>query len=159
MGLQDYDLGGYSLGGRTTLRMLVRGARPRRAILGGMGLDGILDTGGRGDFFRKVLEGWGKHARFSSEWMSEAFLKTTGGDKDAMLPLLDSFVDTTRAELTAIDVPVLVLTGVDDADNGSGAALAEALPHGRFTEVPGNHMSAVLKPELGQAIADFLTSP
>ena len=32
LGLTDYDLGGYSLGGRTTLRMLVRGARPRRAV-------------------------------------------------------------------------------------------------------------------------------
>ena len=30
LGLSDYDLGGYSLGGRTTLRMLVRGAAPKR---------------------------------------------------------------------------------------------------------------------------------
>jgi len=30
LGLSDYDLGGYSLGGRTTARLLVRGARPRR---------------------------------------------------------------------------------------------------------------------------------
>src|SRR5258706_358771 len=30
LGLADYDLGGYSLGARTTVRMLVAGATPRR---------------------------------------------------------------------------------------------------------------------------------
>src|SRR3546814_20434743 len=33
----DYDLGGYSLGARTVVRLLVRGARPRRAVLAGLG--------------------------------------------------------------------------------------------------------------------------
>ncbi|MGH3784758.1 MAG: hypothetical protein ACRDRO_30140 [Pseudonocardiaceae bacterium] len=30
LGLDDYDLGGYSLGGRIVLRILVRGAREAR---------------------------------------------------------------------------------------------------------------------------------
>jgi pimeloyl-ACP methyl ester carboxylesterase len=156
LGLTDYDLGGYSLGGRTTLRMLVRGARPRRAIVAGMGLQGILHTAGRGDFFRNVLTNLGSFERGSSEWMTEAFLKTTGGDPVALLHILGTFVDTPPAALQAIDAPVLVVTGADDGDNGSGRALAEALPHGRFVEIPGNHMSAVTRPELGQAIAEFL---
>jgi pimeloyl-ACP methyl ester carboxylesterase len=75
LGLTDYDLGGYSLGGRTTLRMLVRGAAPRRAIVAGMGLEGMLHTGGRGTYFRRVLEHPGSFARGSSEWMTEAFSK------------------------------------------------------------------------------------
>ncbi len=156
LGLSDYDLGGYSLGGRTTLRMLVRGARPRRAILSGMGLAGILDVHQRRGFFRHVLTGLGTHTRGSGAWMAEAFLKTTGGDPQAMLPLLDSFVDTSRAEVSAISMPVLVLSGVDDHDNGSAAELAALLPHGRLAEIPGNHMTSVLRPELGQEIADFL---
>lgn len=41
LGLDDYDLGGYSLGGRIVLRMLVRGARPARAIVVGQGLDAV----------------------------------------------------------------------------------------------------------------------
>ena len=65
LGLTDYDLGGYSLGGRTVLRMLVRGARPRKAILSGMGLEGILDPNKRRDFFRHVLTGLGLHTRGS----------------------------------------------------------------------------------------------
>ncbi len=38
LGLGDYDLVGYSLGARTAVRMIGRGARPRRLALGGMGL-------------------------------------------------------------------------------------------------------------------------
>lgn len=158
LGLTDYDLAGYSLGGRTSVRMMAKGARPRRAVLSGMGLDGILNTQGRGGYFRHVLTNIGSFERGSSEWLTEAFLKTTGGDPEALLLILDTFVDTSREELAAIDLPVLVVTGEDDDDNGSGEALAEALPQGRFESIPGNHMSAVTKPELGRAIASFLAS-
>lgn len=158
LGLTDYVLGGYSLGGRTTVRMLVRGATPRAAIVSGMGLDGLLHTHGRGAFFRKVLEGVGTHRRGSPEWMAEAFLKTTGGDPKALLPLLDSFVDSSEQELESLQLPMLVVTGREDQDNGSAAALADLLPHGGYAEIPGNHMSAVLKPELGREIIDFLAS-
>jgi pimeloyl-ACP methyl ester carboxylesterase len=121
-----------------------------------MGLDGIVDTHDRGGYFRNVLTHLGSFARGSSEWMTEAFLKTTRGDPEALLLILNTFADTSRAELAAIDCPVLVVTGGDDDDNGSGEALAEAIPGARFQSIPGNHMSAVVKPELGQAIADFL---
>jgi pimeloyl-ACP methyl ester carboxylesterase len=156
LGLTDYDLGGYSLGARTAVRMVAKGARPRRLVISGMGLQGLLDTGRRSEHFKHVLRRLGTHARGSPEWMAEAFLKTTGGDPEALLPLLDSFVDTREAELRAIDAPTLVLSGAEDHDNGSAAALAGLLPNGEHVEVPGNHMSAVTKPELGVALADFL---
>lgn len=158
LGLTDYDLAGYSLGGRTAVRMLAKGARPRRAILCGMGLDGILNTQGRGGYFRNVLTSLGSFPRGSSEWMTEAFLKTTGGDPEALLLILQTFVDTSREELAAVECPVLVVTGADDDDNGSGEALAEALPDARFLSIPGNHMSAVTRAELGEAIARFLAA-
>jgi pimeloyl-ACP methyl ester carboxylesterase len=156
LGLTDYDLGGYSLGGRTTVRMIARGASPRRAVLSGMGLDGILDTQGRGTYFRHVLNNLGSFQRGTPEWLTEAFLKTTQGDPVALLHVLDTFVDTAPEELARIAMPALVVTGADDDDNGSGAALADALPDARFVEIPGNHMSAVTRPELGRAFADFL---
>ena len=154
--LGDYDLGGYSLGGRTVLRMLVRGAAPRRAIVAGMGLEGILDAGGRGQFFRHVLGNLGSFKAGSKEWMAESFMKSIGGDPVALLRILDTSVDTPRADLASIAMPVLTLAGAEDDDNGSARALAEALPQGRYVEIPGNHMSAVTKPDLGAAIATFL---
>jgi pimeloyl-ACP methyl ester carboxylesterase len=156
LGLADYDLGGYSLGARTSARMAILGARPGRLVIAGMGLRGMLETGRRSAHFRKVLTGMGTHPRASNEWMAEAFLKTTGGDPKALLPLLGSFVDSTEAELRAIAIPTLVLCGAEDQDNGPAGELAELLPNARFVEVPGNHMNAVTRPELGSAIADFL---
>jgi len=150
-----YDLGGYSLGGRTTARMLARGAKPGRVMLAGMGLEGLLDLNTRASFFRSVLEGRGTHVKFSSEWMAEAFLKTTGGDPQALLLLMDCFPSIPRAALDGFDMPIMVLTGREDQDNGSAQALADALPKATLVEVPGNHMSAVTMPEMGDAIADW----
>ena len=158
LGLTDYDLGGYSLGGRTAVRMLVLGATPRRLIVSGMGLQGLLQTGPRSAHFRHILTNLGSFERGSPEWMAEAFLKTTKGDPKALVPLLDSFVDTSEAEIAGIRQPALIVSGSEDHDNGSSEALAELIPNGRFAEVPGNHMSAVTKPELGRAIADFLSA-
>jgi pimeloyl-ACP methyl ester carboxylesterase len=158
LGLSRYDLGGYSLGGRTAVRMIALGAAPERLIVSGMGLQGLVQTGPRAAHFRKILTGLGTHERGSPEWLAEAFLKTTGGDPEALLPLLGSFVDTTEAQLRAILQPTLVLSGSEDHDNGSSEDLARLLRNGRHLEVPGNHLSAVTKPDFGFAIARFLSA-
>jgi pimeloyl-ACP methyl ester carboxylesterase len=159
LGLTDFDVGGYSLGGRTVARMLARGASPRRAIISGMGLQGLTSTEKRGNHFRHILDNLGTHEKGSPAWMAEAFLKTTGGDSVALRLILDSFVDTSEEQLRGLDLPVAVICGEDDADNGSADALAEILPHGKLYTVPGNHMSAVVKPDLGQAFVAALTGP
>ena len=158
LGLTEYDLGGYSLGARTTSRMLATGADPRRVIFSGMGLDGLTAADRRGGHFRHILTNLGKHERNSPEWFAEAFLKTTGGDPQALLGVIDTFISTPIEQIERFAWPTLCVNGADDDDNGSAAALADALPNARYVEVPGNHMSAVVKPELGQAIADFLAA-
>src|SRR6266487_6789426 len=58
LGLDDYDLGGYSLGARIVVRMLVRGATPGRAVVAGQGLREVLGVGGgAGARLRRVLTG------------------------------------------------------------------------------------------------------
>lgn len=158
LGLTDYDLGGYSLGGRTVVRMMARGAAPGRAIISGMGLEGLLHTSRRADHFRHILTHLGSFARGTPEWNAEAFLKTTRGDPVALLNILGTFTDTPEAVVRSIRTPILVLAGDEDHDNGSAAALADALPDARLKLVPGGHMSAVVKPELGKAIARFLSA-
>jgi pimeloyl-ACP methyl ester carboxylesterase len=151
-----YDLGGYSLGARTVLRMMVRGARPRRAVVAGMGLAGVVAANERSAYFRHVLTNLGHHEPRSAPWMAEAFLRTVGGDPMALQRVLDTFVDTTPEQLASIEVPTLVLLGSEDDDNGSGLELARALPHGQYASVPGNHMSAVTKSDLSAAMVAFL---
>src|ERR1700761_4467092 len=158
LGLTGYALGGYSLGGRTAARMLVRGAAPERAVIAGMGLDGIVHASGRNAHFRRILENQGGWDRRSPEGKAEAFMKSTGADPVAGLCLLGANVDTPREVLAAIQTPVLVLAGDEDDDNGTAEDLAAVLPHGQAVRVPGNHMSAVAQPDLGRAIADYLAS-
>jgi pimeloyl-ACP methyl ester carboxylesterase len=158
LGLRDYDLGGYSLGARTVVRMLVKGANPRRAIVSGMGLDGIRRTQSRSAHFRHILDNLGQHPKGSAEWMAEAFLKSMGGDALALRAILDTFVDTSTAEIDRIETQVGIICGAEDDDNGSAAALAEALPHAALLAVPGTHMSAVTKPDFGSAFAQFLSA-
>ncbi len=158
LALTDYDLGGYSLGGRTVARMLVRGAAPRRAIISGMGLSGLTHSGARAAHFHAVFAGLGRHKQGSPEWFAQAFMKTTGGDPVALELLLDTFVDCSEAELGRVATPVAVICGTDDHDNGSAAALAAVMRAASLVAIPGNHMSAVVKPELGSAFRDFLVA-
>jgi pimeloyl-ACP methyl ester carboxylesterase len=88
----------------------------------------------------------------------QAFLKSTKGDPVALLNILNSFTDTPEEVIRGLNLPVLVLCGEEDDDNGSAAALAEALPHSELVLMPGGHMSAVVKPELGNALADWLAT-
>jgi pimeloyl-ACP methyl ester carboxylesterase len=156
LGLTDYDLGGYSLGARTTVRMLARGATPARAILAGTGLDGITDAIGRGAHFRRVLSNPGTFERGSSQWLAESFFKRMKGDAVALLNVLDTQVNTPLESLAHIEVPTLVLVGGQDDVCESAKELAAALPESQFAQVPGNHMSAVTKADLGAAMVEFL---
>ena len=159
LGLEDYVLGGYSLGARTVVRMHALGARPERMIISGMGLSGLVRLGSRAAHFRHILENLGNHEKGSPEWMAEAFLKTTGGDPEALLLILNVFTDTPEEKIEAIDCPTLVLAGEEDQDNGSHEDLAALLPDAAHVEVPGGHMSCIVKPEFGRAIADWLGPP
>ena len=156
LGLIDYDLGGYSLGARTTVRCLLRGLTPRRVILAGMGLAGLVEVNRRTAWFLHVIAAPGSFARGTPGWTAVQFMRTTGVDGAAVAHVLRSQVELTRADLAAVTMPTLVVCGADDADNGSAPDLTAALLDASYVEVPGTHMSSVTKPELGTALVRFL---
>ncbi|MGV7119380.1 MULTISPECIES: alpha/beta fold hydrolase [unclassified Sphingopyxis] len=158
LGLADFDLGGFSLGARTSVRAVVAGMRPRRLILGGMGLAGLAGWAKRGQFFQRVIADYESAKRGDDTWMSIQFMKTMKIDRVAARLLLDSFTDTTPEMLAALTMPTLVVCGDQDQDNGSAEELVAVLPDARLTTIPGTHMSSVTRPELGEAIAAFLTA-
>jgi pimeloyl-ACP methyl ester carboxylesterase len=135
LGFDDYDLGGYSLGARIVVRMLVRGARPRRAIVGGQGLREVQGIGGgAGAAFRKRMT-----------------------EPNALVHVLDSLVATPVEALAGIPTPTLVVIGADDERVASGPQLADALPHGTYAEIPGNHGTAAAGPDLTATMLTWLT--
>jgi pimeloyl-ACP methyl ester carboxylesterase len=153
---QDYVLGGYSLGARTVVRLLARGARPRGAILAGMGLMGITGGQARGEWFIRMIEGRGSWPRGTGEFVAESFMKQSVKDPDAIIHLLRGQQSTPPDVLAGLDLPTLVVCGADDRDNGSAPDLAAALPQARYAEIPGNHMGSVTRPELAAAMLEWL---
>ena len=158
LGLADFDLGGFSLGARTTVEGVGEGLRPRKAILGGAGLEGLRHWERRKHFFLEAIELFDRVQRGDPHWLSIQFMKSQKIDRIAAGLLLQSFADTFMEWLKAFTMPTMVLCGSEDDDNGSGRELAEVLPNAIFREVPGTHMSSVTKPEFGEAIAAFLAS-
>ncbi|MGH3408219.1 MAG: alpha/beta fold hydrolase [Streptosporangiaceae bacterium] len=158
LGLGDYDLGGYSLGGTVALRMLARGARPARAIVAGQGLDAVTRAS-RGGRYRHVLTALasgdaiepGSPDAQQAHWISQG-----GGDPQALLHVLDALVATPETALRQIVTPTLVVVGDQDHDHASAGEIAATLPAARFTQVPGNHFTAMAAPEFGAAILGFL---
>lgn len=159
LALDDFDLGGFSLGARTVTRAVVRGMRPRRLILAGMGLEGLTGGSRRRDFFLGAIDAFESAKRGDPAWMAIQFMKTMAVDRVAARQLLRTFTDTPVAELSAITMPTLVLCGDQDDDNGSANALVAALPAAVRATIPGTHMSSVTEVALGDAIVAFLTAP
>ena len=156
LGLTDFDLGGFSLGARTTVQAIGEGLRPRRAILGGMGLEGLRGWAQRKQFFVDAIAKADSASRGDPHWLAIQFMKTMKVDRIAAGHLLNAFEDVDFAWLDALTMPTLVVCGSEDHDNGSAAKLAAALPDATYVEIPGTHMSSVTKPDFGLAIADFL---
>lgn len=156
--LTDFDLGGFSLGARTSVRGVVAGMMPRRLILGGMGLAGLAGWQRRGAFFQRAIAEYETAKRGDDTWMSIQFMKTMKVDRIAAGHLLESFTDTPPDALAAITMPTLVVCGEQDQDNGSAEELVAALADAELATIPGTHMSSVTEAALGEAIAAFLTA-
>lgn len=154
----EFDLGGFSLGARTTVEGVGEGLRPRRAVLGGAGLEGLRNWKRRKTFFLEAIELFDHVQRGDPHWLSIQFMKSQHVDRVAAALLLESFEDAFMEWLEAFTMPTLVVCGDQDDDNGSAEELANILPNAVFHEVPGTHMSSVTKPQFGEAIADFLAS-
>lgn len=156
LGLDDFDLVGFSLGSRTAARSVIAGLEPRRLVLAGMGLEGLAGWNRRSAFFLDAIARFDEVKHGDPAFMAVAFMKTQKVDLVAARLLLESVGDTDPAELERISMPTLVLCGLQDRDNGDPAKLAKALPNATHVEVPGTHMSSVTESALGEAIVQFV---
>lgn len=159
LALDEFDLGGFSLGARTIIQAVGEGLKPRRAVIAGMGLQGLDYWQRRQQFYIDAIDLFDKVQRGDPHWMSIQFMKTMKVDRIATRHLLGSFADVDRAWLDQFTMPTLVLIGTEDNDNGSAKELADLLPDPTYAEVPGNHMNCITKPEFGERLAQFVAQP
>lgn len=158
LGLGEYDLGGFSLGARTAVRCVLAGMAPRRLVLAGMGLEGLAGWDRRAAFFLDAIDRFDEVRQGDPAFMAVSFMKRMKVDRIAARLLLRSVEDSAAEDLGRIAMPVLVLCGEQDRDNGSPEALAAALPDAQLAFIPGTHMSSVTESGLGRAMARFLAA-
>jgi pimeloyl-ACP methyl ester carboxylesterase len=159
LGLDDYDLGGYSLGGKLVLRLLARGARPAHAVVGGQGLDALDAESDRTDGHRRVLAAVADGSVLPAGSPEEGFagwIRQSGVDARAVGLVLDTFVATPAHALRSLPTPTLVVVGDRDIRGKSAGSLADLLPNGRLASVPGDHFTAVDAPEFTTVVLQFL---
>ncbi|MEY9931978.1 pimeloyl-ACP methyl ester carboxylesterase [Catenulispora sp. GP43] len=154
---QDYDLGGYSLGARIVVRMLVRGATPGRAVVAGQGMRQVLGiSGGAGTMLQRIVDATEPLDPDSQEGRFAAWMRANGDDPAVLMLALDSLVATPAEELVRVQVPTLVAMGTEDERAVSVDELVAALPRAMKATMPGDHGRAASAPEFVAAMVDFL---
>lgn len=154
-----YDLAGFSLGARTVLGGAIAGLTPRRLALVGMGLEGLLDFRRRAGFFIDAIDNFDTAKRGDDHFFAVSFMKSMKIDRVAARLLLSSSgLALDRSQLAIPQMPVLVLCGTEDDDNGSAEALADALPNAQIAWMPGTHMTSVTEKALGRELVKFFSA-
>jgi pimeloyl-ACP methyl ester carboxylesterase len=154
--IRKYNLSGYSLGARMCVRLMVRGSRPSRACLGGMGDTGIIDVDpGRLAFEDLVINGAQAKNPVAGAAI-QATMRRFGDGEQQILGVLRQQISTPPAALRAIDTPILLVCGDRDLDSGSVPSLAAMFPHATMQRVPGTHREAPSTEEFKRVVAEFL---
>ena len=164
LGVERCAVVGYSMGAQVAAGLAVVDARVRRLVLGGIGSRLLarrpdepaypaadIAAGLEADDPAAVTGATPRAFR--------AFADATKADRLALAALQRSRAVAGRVALEQIAVPVLLLVGEDDTLVGDPATVAEALPDAVVQTVPGDHLSAVTRPEFAAALVRFLAGP
>ncbi|WP_330229681.1 alpha/beta hydrolase [Nocardia sp. NBC_00508] len=160
LGFDEVIQVGYSMGGVISLLVAAADERVRRLAVGGIG-SGVLDCGG---VDRRVIDlpdlqaamrGDGAGASRTA-MMFRVLADAVHADLDAIHALATGLDDRPIESLSDVTVPALVLAGDHDPFAAEPERLAEALPNGTLTVVPGDHLMAVLAPVFHTALVGFL---
>jgi pimeloyl-ACP methyl ester carboxylesterase len=153
LGVKQYDAVGYSRGSIIVSRLLVLDKLLHKAVMGGMG-DAYINPE------------WPRRVHAYRALMGD----TTLHDVDDMMKYIHSQhfdnlalalqqkyqPSTSVTELAAVHIPVLIIRGTEDKENGSETGLNKLIPNSGLVYSPGNHNTAIRTPEFSVAVLKFL---
>lgn len=153
--IPSFDVVGYSRGAIVAARLVALDVRKQieKAVLGGIGLDFSNPNWPRRQAFYEAFALPGSHPELLA---MVANAVKAGADTVALKYQQQAQPCTLPVELAAIKIPVLVISGEEDDDNGSAAELAEILPNATREVVPGTHNTARNTPEFAEKVLAFL---
>ncbi|MCP3465369.1 alpha/beta fold hydrolase [Bradyrhizobium sp. CCGUVB23] len=161
LGIPQADMMGYSMGGRMTAWLgLNEPQRLRSAILGGIGIGGLIEGTGPGENVAEALEAPSLDDVTDPVGRTfRAFADQTRSDRQALAACLRGTRDLMkREEAACIDVPVLIAVGTTDDVAGSASELGKIIPGSEVLDIPNrDHMRAVGDKVYKTGVIDFLS--
>ncbi|MGY8678742.1 alpha/beta hydrolase [Bradyrhizobium sp. UFLA05-153] len=161
LGIPQADMMGYSMGGRMTAWLgLNEPQRLRSAILGGIGIGGLIEGTGPGENVAEALEAPSLDDVTDPVGRTfRAFADQTRSDRQALAACLRGTRDLMKREEAArIDVPVLIAVGTTDDVAGSASELGKIIPGSEVLDIPNrDHMRAVGDKVYKTGVIDFLS--
>jgi pimeloyl-ACP methyl ester carboxylesterase len=161
LGLDSVDVVGYSMGSLVAMALAAGDPRVHSLVLGGTGRPlGAEAADAQASLIADALEATDRAAITDRTALAfRHFAEATGGDLVALAACQRSHRPPPDARaLGRISVPTLVLNGEEDTLVRAPEWLVEAIPGAKLVLVPGDHISAVVKPEFPQAILEFLSA-
>ncbi len=161
LGLEHFDLAGYSMGAIVSVLLAGTDRRVRRMVIGGIGAR-VMEPAGTASrtvdrtAVAAALEADDPRATADPTAAAfRAFADSSGADRLALAAHIrvGHPQPLPAAEVTA---PTLLVVGEADALAARPEVLAGAIPGARLTMVPGDHLGAVRTPEFTAALVGFL---
>jgi pimeloyl-ACP methyl ester carboxylesterase len=150
--IKKYIAVGYSRGSIITARLMVLDPNLKRAVMGGMGTDFTNPEWPRRIMFYHALRGDSiPELAGLIKYVHESKL-----DQEALALLQKEQPSTPISALNDVKIPVLVISGDQDSDNGSAKDLAQVFQNAKYVVVPGDHNHAHHSKEFSAAVTAFV---
>lgn len=154
--LESYLAIGYSRGSIVLAKLLSEDSRISKAVLGGMGLDFTDPNWDRRIAFADAFSGRAPLTDMTKGAVNYA--KSINANLKVLGHLQDYQPVTSPVELNEVKIPVLVIAGDEDKDNGNPSDLQKELPNSELAIVAGDHNHTYKTEAFGKAILIFLQS-
>lgn len=152
--IKKYKVVGYSRGSIVAAKLLTKDKRISKAVLGGMGEQFTNPTWDRRLMFADAFSG---KAHLHPETQGAVKYATSIGADTLSLGYLQKFQPVTSLKaLTTIKIPVLILCGDKDRDNGSPEVLVSYFTKGELKIVPGVHNTTYQSTAFAEAVKEFI---
>ncbi len=156
LNLKSYTAIGYSRGSIVLAKLLTKDNRVKKAVLGGMGLDFTNPDWPRRILFADAFSG---RAALTGETEGAVnYAKSIGADIKVLGHLQDHQPVTPLKELKKVAIPILVIAGGDDHDNGEPMELKEVFPNSELIIIPGDHNNTYKQENFSESVMGFLKS-
>jgi pimeloyl-ACP methyl ester carboxylesterase len=152
LGIPEYAAVGYSRGSIILASLMVLDKRCKLAVIGGMGADFTNPQ-------------WPRRIGFYNALMNDTIKGYEGFRKYIAGKGLDPIVlacqqkeqpSTSKEALAKLTLPVLIVCGNEDSDNGKGSDLQKLIPNSIFVEVKGTHNTSAYTVGFAEKVLSFL---